>query len=212
MKNMNTMDVMNLVDANEEFSKLLEKYDGYIHTLAYQYIRQECPLFERDDLVERSYIKLWQALKRQRIKHPRSYIARIVRSVYVDMIREHKKLFPLSLNEEGELLKGNALVSLSEGMDDPQNELERNENFFTLLEMYSMFVVRLPQQQQRAMLLRVEKRVDNLALLSNSLLKYQVAIKKVCRPVDHARKQSLASSVAPALTKFEAYLKKRSTR
>lgn len=200
------------VDAEEEFNKLFIKYDKYIHTLAYKCIVRECPLLERDDLIQRSYIKLWQALKKQHIEHPRSYIAHVVDSVYVDMLRERKISFPLTLNEESELLKGTALVLLSEGMDDPQDELERKEASFELLDMLSSFVVRLPQRQKHAMLLRLEKRVDNLASLTTSLRKYKVAIEKVYHPVDHARKQSLASSVAPALTKFEAYLEKRSTR
>lgn len=206
------MNTSGWTDADKEFYHLLEKYGLYIRTLAYQYIPSDNPLMEREDLIQRSHVKLWQATMKRPITHPKSYISRIVRSAYVDMWREYNAEFSLSLNNDGELIKGTLLISCSEGMGDPQDELERKEAFVERLDMLTFCVTRLPQQQRKAMLLRLKKRVDNLSLLARFLQKYKVTLETMHSPTDKATKQCLASSVAPALTKIDAFFKNMSTR
>lgn len=199
-------------DDDKEFHRLLEKYGAYIRTLSYKYIECETSWLERDDLMQRSHFKLWQATLKRSIKHPKLYISRIVRSAYMDMCREYKAVFALPLNEDGELRKGTLLISCSDGMGDPQDELEREEAFVERLDMLSCYVTRLPQQQRRAILLRLKKRVDNLSLLARYMQKYRVSIENVHSPLDKVSKQNLASSVAPALTKIDTFFKEMRPR
>ena len=199
-------------DANKEFCRLLEKYGSYIHTLSYQYIQRESSWLEREDLIQRSHIKLWQATLKRSITHPKLYISCIVRSTYIDMCREYKTVFALPLNDEGELLKGTLLISCSGGMGDPQDELEREEALYERLDMLSCYVTRLPQQQRRAMLLRLKKRVDDLSLLARYMQKYKLSIENIHSPIDKVAKQNLASSVTPALTKIDAFFKEMHSR
>lgn len=199
-------------EANKRANNQLEQHDLYILDLVYRYYPGENAYSERDELAQRSRIKLWQATLKRSLTHPKLYISRIVRSAYIDMCREYKAVFALPLNDEGELLKGTLLISCSGGMGDPQDELEREEALYERLDMLSCYVTRLPQQQRRAILLRLKKRVDNLSLLARYMRKYKVFIENVHSPVDKVGKQNLASSVAPALTKIDAFFKEMHSR
>src|SRR5947209_7360266 len=116
----------------DDVNALLEKYDGYIVTLARKQVPRTmvhpeilCDLV--DELAQEARIKFWQTTQKKHLTNPRPYIKCIVRSESIDMIRRYKRMFPLPVDEDGELHQGDLMVTPGEGMQDPADEFEREE-------------------------------------------------------------------------------------
>ena len=94
--------------AENDANALLEKYDGYIVTLARKQVPRTIVHPEIlgdlvDELAQEARIKFWQTTQKKQLTNPRPYIKCIVRSESIDMIRRYKRMFPLPVDEDGEL-------------------------------------------------------------------------------------------------------------
>ena len=114
--------------------EILERFDSYIALQAKELVRQNPHIahqavldLEIDDLIQKVRIKLWRALKEKDIAYPKSYIWRIVRNEFVDMIRRMKPLYALAVDQDGEIYYGNVLVQSGAGMADPLDEVEQQD-------------------------------------------------------------------------------------
>lgn len=203
--------MLNLVahgsDTDEnEISGLLEQQDPYIRKLARETL---CHEHRVDDLVQLSRIKLWQAAKARRINNPKSYIRCIVKSAYVEMMRQQKFAAPLAMSEDGELLQGQAMVRLCEEMHDPLEVVECRERFRERLDMLVDAATALPLRQRRALICRLKDRVDDLNLLIEAFRERNLNIENEHWPADEADRHNLAASIAPANKKIKELMQKQ---
>ncbi len=141
---------------------LLEQQDPYIRKLAFEMLHFD-PRF--DELVQLSRIKLWQAAKARVILNHKAYIRCIVRSAYIELMRQKKNEDQLLVNEDGELVRGHILCGSSEGLRDPLVVLESREDLLERLNMLLDIAITLPPKQRKAFLCQLKERIDDPALL-----------------------------------------------
>lgn len=198
-------------DSDENIDEMLEKFDPYIVALA----RKKAPrsvahpeLFYDvvDELAQKTRIKLWQTIQRQHIVNPKPYIKCIIRTESIDMLRSHKQVLPLPIDEVGELYQGDLLISPSEEMDDPACELEQKEAATDLIEAVADALLALPPRQNFAMSCYLVERVSDVLLLTKALKKRKVEIEKAQWPNDEADVHRLKASVATARRKIAQHM------
>src|SRR5438045_1273113 len=144
-------------DSDFDVDAILEQHDEYIVALARKNIPRTVALsevldLEIDELAQKSRIKFWLALQKRQITYPKIYIRYIVQSESVDLFRQHKPILSLHTDEDGELYQGNLLLTLGEGMQDPLDELEREEMIADYITEAVENVLKLPPCQQFAMI------------------------------------------------------------
>src|SRR5437763_2124912 len=134
-------------------SKSLDQHYKYISNLVRRQVpRNVVPAEELteeiNDLIQATLMTFWLRLmsKEVQIAFSKAYIGCIVRSQCVDMIRRHKRkpTLPLSVDQDGELYQGRALIIPSDGMQDPALEFELKEFIEEIIDD----VVRLPSKQR----------------------------------------------------------------
>ena len=196
-------------DSDFDVDALLEQHDEYIVALAKKYLpRTIAPAevldLEIDELAQNSRIKLWLALQKRKITHPRSYIRCIVQTESVDMIRQHKPILPLLTDEDGELKQGNLLAIPGEGMQDPLYELEREEMMADYIAKAVDDVLKLPACQQSAMICALKDQLDDVLLLIEAFKKRQVGIEAVDWPEKKEEIQRIRASLSIARKKLRS--------
>ena len=171
-------DVMRLED-------IIERYNTYITVLARRYvprkiIRPEAIEDEIEDIIQETRIRLWKtiALKEVQIFNLEAYIARIVRNICID--RERRKLYiSWSIDADGELQQGQAVILQSEGMQDPAYELEQKELVATSIVKLAEAVLKLPRIQQYAFIAFLKDHKDITLPLLHVLRKRGIEIEAV---------------------------------
>lgn len=196
--------------AENDANALLEKYDGYIVTLARKQVPRTIVHPEIlgdlvDELAQEARIKFWQTTQKKQLTNPRPYIKCIVRSESIDMIRRYKRMFPLPVDEDGELYQGDLMITPGEGMHDPADEFEREElSADCLTEAVKVIMTRLPAQQQRAMICWLKDSIDDLRKLKDAFQRHNVDIDQVDWPEAKKEKHNLYSSLSVAWKKMRA--------
>jgi DNA-directed RNA polymerase specialized sigma24 family protein len=183
-----------------EISRLLEQQDPYIRKLAYEILRYD---YRIDDLVQLSRIKLWQAARARPIINPKAYIRCIVRSAYVELMRQKKTEDQFLVNEEGELVSGHVLFGPGEGMRDPLEIIESCDALRERLNMLVDIVITLPPRQRKAFICRLKDRIDDPSLLVEACRERKLDIESEHWPTDQIDRRNLQSSCAWANQKIK---------
>jgi DNA-directed RNA polymerase specialized sigma24 family protein len=151
-----------------------------------------------DEIAQLVRIKLIRPLAEKRIENLPSYVRTTVRHEVSGYLRQHKPFHPLIMNEDGEVCGGEALVSLSQGMGDPQIEVEQNEAFAEMLKRLVEAILMLPAMQRRAMICSLREQMDDPSLLIHAFRQLHVDITAVVWPTDRTERQKLQASCSPA--------------
>ncbi|HLI91593.1 MAG TPA: sigma-70 family RNA polymerase sigma factor [Ktedonobacteraceae bacterium] len=189
-----------------EISHLLEQQEPYIRKLAYEILRCDQRI---DDLIQLSRIKLWQAARARPIANPRAYIRCVVKSAYVEIMRQKKTGEQLPVNEEGELTGGQPLFEPGEEMRDPLDVIEAREAFRERLNMLVDIVITLPPRQRRAFICRLKDRIDDPALLAEACRERDLDIESERWPADKIDKHNLEVSYIWANKKIKKLMQDR---
>ncbi len=192
----------------------LEQLDPYICALVRERIRQypdiarpEVLDLEADELIQRVRIKFWHMLEEKPINYPRAYIKRIVHSEFIDMTRRLKPVQPLSVDQEGEIYRGNVLVTPGEEMADPADVVERRYQAASRVQETVRAVLRLPGRQQCAMLCSLRERVDDLEQFERALSIHHIDSKAWQWPGEKRQKQLLQASLPYARRNVALHMK-----
>ncbi len=124
----------------------------------------------------------------------------------MSFLRRHKSLLPLTTNDDGEPYQGRVLISLSEGMRDPQMEVEHEMAVHELLDNLVDAILELPVMQKLAMVCFLLDRMDNPALLIAAFKKRRLDIEHFRWPEDKDARQRLKASYYYARTKIAQHL------
>src|SRR5579884_1981935 len=194
-------------DSDFDAEEILERHDEYIMSLARKNIpRNIVPSedmdLEIDELAQNSRIKLWLALRKQQITYLKAYIRRILQTETVNMVRQRKLTLPLPIDEDGELYQGNLLVTASEEMQDPLDELEREETIAEYITKTIDDVLKLPSHQQFAMICSLKDQLDDLLLLIEGFKDHNVDIEEVNWPEEKEKIQRIRASLSIARKKL----------
>src|SRR5947209_7874286 len=190
-----------------DIEKILEDFDGYIRSLVERKVPRalmprETLNMEVDDIVQNVRIKLWQALQRREIINLGAYIRCIIHTECVNMVRGHKPILPLPINEEGELYQGKVLVAPGQGMQDPAYEFEYQEALADWMMEIVDAVLALPQQQRHAMLSVLKDWSNDVLPLANALIDRGVDLEAVYWPKEKEELHTLRVSRSIARKKL----------
>ena len=193
-----------------DIEKVLEDFDGYIRSLAEKkapraFVPTEILDLEIDEIVQNTRMKLWQALQRREIINPGAYVRCIVQSECVNIVRRHKHLLPLPVNEEGELWQGKVLVTPGQGMQDPAYELASLEALTDWMREIVDEVLALPRRQRQAMLCVLKDLAVDIAPLSKVLIEHGIDIETIDWPNERDELQSFRASLSVARGKLRAW-------
>lgn len=199
-------------DSNFEIDRILEDHDAFIISLARKNIPHivtspEVLDLDIDELAQNSRIKLWITSQKYQIINLKAYIRCIVRTQSVNMVREHQSVLPLPTDEEGELYQGNLLVTPSEGMRDPVEELEQEETITECITNTIDEVLKLPPRQQLSMIYSLKEDLDDLLLLVNAFQDRGVDIEMMNCPEEKEDVQRNRASLSVARKKLRALKK-----
>lgn len=151
-------------------------------------------------------IKLFKALPGKEIDNFGGYLRQTVHNEYVSFLRRQKSLLPLTTNDDGEPYQGRVLISLSEGMRDPQMEVEHEMAVHKLLDNLVDAILELPVMQKLAMVCFLLERMDDPALLIAAFKKRRLDIEHFRWPEDKDARQRLKASYYYARTKIAQHL------
>jgi hypothetical protein len=98
---------------------------------------------------------------------------------------------PLPVDDDGELYRGNVIITQGEGMRDPAYEVEQEEYLTNSLTQTVDEVLALPSCQQRAVICSLKDRIDNVLLLIETFREHQVDIEQVSWPEERTRGRSV---------------------
>lgn len=199
--------------------EILERFDSYITLQVKEVVRQHPYIAHRavldlevDELVQKVRIKLWRVLKEKDIAYPKSYIWRVVRNEFVDMLRRMKPVYALPVDQDGEVYCGNVLVQSGVGMADPLDEVEQQDDVANCMKKTVDAVLQLPDRQQFAMICSLRERVDDLMQLVSAFKKRRIDIEGLQWPQEKSEKLVLQASLSYARRKVATYLKEAVTR
>ena len=193
--------------------KLLREHEKYIQNL----VRKKIPRhlippdvmdLEVDELIQQVYIKLWLQSQRQHIVNPKAYIRRIVWTETVDMVRRYRPVTSLSVDDDGELYQENIMLMVSEGVQDPADEVEDEEMKVQYIKKIATALLQLSHAEQRAMICSLKDCKDDITLLVLRELKAQgIPIEDIYWPTEKGRKQSLRVALSHGRKKLRLLLK-----
>jgi DNA-directed RNA polymerase specialized sigma24 family protein len=200
-------------DSDADVNELLERLDLYIVTLARtkvprNIVRPEMLADEIEELAQKVRIKLWLALRKQRVDNLKAYIHCIVYTEVIDMVRRHRPMLCLPLDEDGELYQGNLIFASGEGMHDPGHEVEQAEERDNSMQGIFEAIIRLPPRQQYAMICSLKEQLDGVLPVIDTLKDQLTDLEAVNWPKEKNELQSLRSSLSIARKKL-LYLNER---
>jgi len=201
-------------DSDFDVDAVLEQYDEYIVALARKNIPHtvappEVLDLEIDELAQNSRIKFWLTLQKRQITHSKTYIRSIVQNESVNLLRQHKPFLSLPADEDGELYQGDLLVTPSEGMQDPLDELEREEMIADYITKAVDDVLKLPACQQFAMICSLKDQLDDVLLLIEEFKDHQVGIEEINWPEEKEEIQRVRASLSIARKKLRSLKKSK---
>lgn len=179
----------------------------YIDRFAQAYLSATFTTEDVEDLIQNSWMKFWMASP-QGIVSLKSYVYQLVYHEFISMLRKQRKIWPLKTAEDGEYLypQDAVLIEPGEEMDDPQEVLQRREDYEERMGQVMSALQALSLRQQFAMRCWLYQRVDNLVALLEAFSKYQISGQMVW-PAIQRDKQRLQASCAPARAKIARRLR-----
>src|SRR5260370_41114331 len=136
------------------------------------------------DIAQESLISVYQVLSAKKpIYNLKAFTRQVFQNKCLDLLRRHKRMLPLPVNEDGEVYQGIVLINRSHGYADPAAEFEQNEalsdlTVFTLNQMRT-----LPARQRLALLWALVQIADILPLsLKEIFTQYDPDLKTVNWP------------------------------
>jgi DNA-directed RNA polymerase specialized sigma24 family protein len=195
-----------------DINRSLEGLDRYIRDVAKQQVSRDSRLFnnlddEINDLAQTALIAYWKiASKNGQIVSPKAYIKAIIRSRYIDMMRQrkHKTYLPLPVDQDGELYQGNVLLMPGDELMDAALQYERKE----LIAEVVADVINLSHCQQRAMICMLKDEVGDTLVLEAEFRKHGVDISGINWPTDPGELKTLKSSLSIARMKMRSFKSK----
>jgi DNA-directed RNA polymerase specialized sigma24 family protein len=193
---------------------LLTEYDLYIRKQARRYMQNAARLahpdvldMEVDELAQKIRIKIWRAGQKQHISNPKAYISRIAHNEFISMVRQHRPISQLPLDEEGELYQGDVVSTFSQEGQDPADEVEQADSNRYYLHKTVDAIVTLPQQQQRAMLYALKEKLDDMYTFKRACRAYNIDVEALHAPRSVGELQAMRSSTTIARKKLRLLLK-----
>jgi hypothetical protein len=164
--------------------------------------------FVVEDVSQNSWLKLLTSTRSSEVEmtSPKGYIASVVRSESIDEVRRRKRksLMPLSLDHEGEILQGRALLPIHEGIGDPAAEYELKEFVTEIVDE----ILQLPSKQMYGMICVLKDEISPTFPLAEVLEEHGIDIDAIHWPQGAKELQSLRSLVATARKKLREKFKR----
>lgn len=159
--------------------------------------------WDKEEVAQQTRMKLAMALRVRHINNLKAYIKVCVHNEFINLLRHQRPWLPLATTEDGELQQqGLVLMSHSQGMGDPQIEVERKQTFQELLEAIVRAILTFPRVQQRVMVCFLREYIDDPVVLAETFRLHNVDITDIGWPQDNVAKQRLQSSYSPARRKL----------
>jgi DNA-directed RNA polymerase specialized sigma24 family protein len=184
-----------------EVNELLESLDPYIRRLASKRLpREMIPSTQWADdieeLIQKTRIKVWEALCRGSLTNPHGYIGAIIRTEAIDMIRFYQRVLPLVLNEEGEPL---VVLSIAQPLfslevQDPAEIVEQAEAAAECAELAATHIMMLPHCQRYALIDILKQRIRDILPLVERLKCKGLDITDVSLPTLREKGKNTAST------------------
>jgi DNA-directed RNA polymerase specialized sigma24 family protein len=203
-------------DSDPNPEEILVQNDHFIVALVEKMARRSSNIarpevldLEIDEIAQRVRIKFWHALMEKHIEHPQAYIRTIVRNEFNDIPRKRKPPLPLLADEDGELYMGDGVVGMmseSEGMANPADEFEADENLDGLMNCAASAVSRLPSRQQRSMCCLLNEQIDARIPLIEAFEKHDIDIEAQEWPEDVTDKKLMKASLSAARHRIAEFL------
>ncbi|MBV9258866.1 MAG: sigma-70 family RNA polymerase sigma factor [Ktedonobacteraceae bacterium] len=188
----------------------LEALNEYIKNLAkkhvpHSYIPAELIDLEIDEIAQKTRVKFWMAQQRNSISHPHAYIRVIIMNVVADTVRTYKRMSRLPLDSDGELCQEGISRFVEREMQDPADEIEREEAFIETLMMAVKYVQILPPRQREAVMHALKKyMVDLPPPLTEVLALHGLELESITWPTERDEIQRLRASLSIAQKKLRA--------
>lgn len=195
-----------------DVDEILIRYDSFICVLARKYISRSITSAEVldmdiDDLVQISRIRLWFALQKQEIRNMKAFIGRIVHNEAINMVRQHRPVGPLVMNDEGELYGAYTLIAAGQGIQDPADDIEQEEMLQSYSGKLTEYVPKLPPQQQRAMICALKDQIADILPLADLFLSHGIDVENMHWSETASELQSERTSLSVARKKLRAHRK-----
>ncbi|MEO6888729.1 MAG: hypothetical protein ABI324_07005 [Ktedonobacteraceae bacterium] len=193
-------------------AEFFERHNAYIKAAARKampcgFFRKEEVDLEIDELEQRIRWKLLCILRKKRpIDNPRAYIYTVATTSAIDMMRRHKEVIPLPLDDYGELSQGRILGANSELLQDPAWIYEINEGTEEYLARLALAISTLPHKQRRAIICYLNERLDDIRPLVRMLKSLGCEVESVEWPSDKQEARNLKASVSIARKKVREQL------
>jgi DNA-directed RNA polymerase specialized sigma24 family protein len=192
---------------------LLNEYDPYIRQQARRHMLNARNRFapetldmEIDELAQKIRIKIWGAWQKQDISNPKGYIGRIAQNEFISMMRQHRPINQLPLDEEGELYQGDVVGTISQEGQDPADEVEQSDTCRYYLQGTVEAIVALPQQQRQAMLYTLKVKVDDVWAFKRECRTHNIDVEALRPPTSGKELQTMRSSATIARKKLRQRL------
>lgn len=173
-------------------------------------VRRGTEEMEADDLAQHTLIKLWEEMQKKTITHYRAYARSILHNAAMDMVRRHRPVGPLPLNEHGELIGGQLLCAGIEVADDPMRQIEQQDTLDCSIRMIVNDVLQLPPQQRRAMICEIKDQIADLLPIAEAFWERGVDIGAINWSEDQRELRSQRVSLAVARKKLRVSRQKYS--
>ncbi len=191
----------------------LSEYDTYIHTQARKQMLNARRLIhadvldmEVDELAQKTRIKLWQAWQKQYITNPKAYISRIAYTEFISMLRQHRPIDQLPLDDDGEVYQGNVMCAFSQESLDPAEQVVQADTGRYYLREAMEEITALPQRQQLAMLCQLKENLDDLHSFMYECRARDIDAEALERPTRGEELQAMRSSTTIARKKLRIKL------
>lgn len=204
--------------SSHDINTVLEELDAYIQMLAnknlpYQLSSPTTRDLDVAELAQQIRIKLWQALEKERvslerIKNTKAYVYTITRHEAINMLRAHKKIFPLPIDDDGEINAGQMLINPGEGLQDPLSILEQEEYLEECICQTANTIEALPKRQQLAMICELKDHIEETLPIINRLREGKKAILQKEWPTEKHAAHSLKVSLSVSRKKLRKELSK----
>jgi len=197
------------LQCDRDIEAILESVDEFILAQARKTIYRMTlhPNMMQDEIYELAQmvrIKLWQTLQTRQIMSLKPYIYAIVRSESIRLLRSHRMIAPLCFDAEGELFQGQLIMTSSEGMQDPAETLEQQEQADIALTEVVQAIVTLPDRQRYAMICSLKDRTDDLLALVETFRHYHLNVENIHWPKEKTEVHRLKASLSLARKKLRS--------
>jgi DNA-directed RNA polymerase specialized sigma24 family protein len=199
--------------SDSDADEILLQYDAYIVDLAQNNVPRnvvypDVLYDEVSEIAQKVRIKLWLNLRKKYIRNIKAYIRCIVYTEVVDMVRQYRSTFPLLLNEDGELYRGNMIAMPDEGMQDPAYQVEQEEALEDSVQAIFEIIMKLPPRQQYAMICSLKAQLDDVLPIIDALRDQVLDIEAINWPKGGNELQSLRVSLSVARKKLRTLKRK----